>query len=205
MSSARSSTSTLITQHSIACFACSSISKPQRLKKNGTHTETPTAFAGTRSWLRAIRRAPGTPRLQRVFTPLSGAVLFSGTEPASWTVAGDFATPTDQIFGFVHRREPVYSSIVRSWSNIGLPGNVVSVDSSDPPYGGAHQLQTALTNCTGDSSSNGFFHNCHVADDWMPYLADGTPLFQPTWDLPSRTSPLVGMAAPVFRLQPPLR
>ncbi|MGI9591207.1 MAG: BPSS1187 family protein [Myxococcota bacterium] len=117
-------------------------------------------------------------RLQRV----ARAVLFSGTEPASWTQAGDFATPGQDYFGFAHVLEQSYAPILRSWDQIGLPGEPTSVDGAAPPFGGSHQLETATEECTGDPTSNGFYHNCHCADDWMPFLPDGTPLFQEVWD-----------------------
>ena len=117
-------------------------------------------------------------RLRRV----ARAVLFSGTEPAPWTQAGDFATPASDYFGFVHTLERSYDPILRSWERIGLPGEPTPVDDAAPPFGDSHQLETATDACTGDPTSNGFYHNCHCADDWMPFLPDGTPLFQEVWD-----------------------
>ena len=118
-------------------------------------------------------------RLYRV----ARAVLFSGTEPAPWTQAGDFATPGADFFGFAHRLEPIYAPIQASWDNIGIPGDPTSVDGVSAPYGGSHQLETAREDCTGDPESNGFHHNCHCVDGWMPLpQPDGTPAFQPVWD-----------------------
>ncbi len=117
-------------------------------------------------------------RLQRV----ARAVLFSGTEPAPWTQAADFATPALDFYGFAHRLEPIYDPIQRSWDNIGIPGAPISVDAALPPFGGSQQLHTSSEDCTGDPQSNGFYHNCHCADDWMPFLPDGTPAFQVVWD-----------------------
>jgi hypothetical protein len=118
-------------------------------------------------------------RLHRV----ARAVLFSGTEPAPWTQAGDFATPAADFFGFAHLLEPIYPPIQASWDNIGIPGDPTSVDAAPAPYGGSHQLATAREDCTGDPQSKGFHHNCHCVDGWMPApLPDGTPAFQPVWD-----------------------
>jgi hypothetical protein len=117
-------------------------------------------------------------RLERV----ARAVLFSGTEPAPWTQAGDFATPAADFFGFAHRLEPIYTPIQASWDNIGIPGAPTSVDAALPPFGGSQQLHTSSQDCTGDPQSNGFYHNCHCADAWMPFLPDGTPAFQYVWD-----------------------
>jgi hypothetical protein len=117
-------------------------------------------------------------RLHRV----ARAVLFSGTEPASWTEAADFATPGDAFHGFAHHLEPIYDPIQRSWDNLGIPGAPTSVDGELPPFGGSQQLHTSTDDCTGDPQSNGFYHNCHCADDWMPFLPDGTPAFRYVWD-----------------------
>jgi hypothetical protein len=117
-------------------------------------------------------------RLERV----ARAVLFSGTEPAPWTEAADFATPAEDFYGLAHRLESIYTPIQRSWDNIGLPGAPTSVDAALPPFGGSHQLHSSTQACTGDPGSNGFYHNCLCADDWMPFLPDGTPAFQYVWD-----------------------
>jgi hypothetical protein len=119
-----------------------------------------------------------TARLRRV----ARAVLFSGTEPAPWTEAGDFATPAADFYGLAHRLESIYAPIQRSWDNIGLPGAPTSVDAAQPPFGGSHQLHSSTQACTGDPGSNGFYHNCLCADAWMPFLPDGTPAFQYVWD-----------------------
>jgi hypothetical protein len=110
------------------------------------------------------------------------ALLFSGTEPAPWTQADDFATPAADFYGLAHRLEGIYDPIQASWDNIGLPGSPTSVDGASPPFGGSHQLHSSTQDCTGDPGSNGFYHNCLCADDWMPLLPDGTPAFQYVWD-----------------------
>jgi hypothetical protein len=110
------------------------------------------------------------------------AVLFSGTEPAPWTQADDFATPAADFYGLAHRLEGIYDPIQVSWDNIGLPGAPTSVDGALPPFGGSHQLHSSTQDCTGNPGSNGFYHNCLCADDWMPLLPDGTPAFQYVWD-----------------------
>ena len=111
------------------------------------------------------------------------AVLFSGTEPAPWTEAGDFATPPEDMHGFAHRLEPIYPPIQASWDNIGIPGTPVSVDALPPPFVGSQQLFTLVQTCLGDPEANGFYHNCHCVDGWMPPpLPDGTPHFQYVWD-----------------------
>jgi hypothetical protein len=117
-------------------------------------------------------------RLERV----ARAVLFSGTEPAPWTEAGDFATPAGDFYGFAHRLESSYFPIQRSWDNIGFPGVPTSVDAAQPPFAGSHQLHSSRQDCSGDPGSNGFYHNCLSVDGWMPLLPDGTPAVRYVWD-----------------------
>lgn len=167
-----------------------------RLERLLAHLET---LAPDEDWSR-YRNASGAVRWNRVLVSghsqgaghaafiarlhrVARAVLFSGTEPAPWTQAGDFATPGADFFGLAHFLEPIYPPIQASWDNIGIPGNPTSVDGVSAPYGGSHQLGTAREDCTGDPESNGFYHNCHCVDGWMPPpLLDGTPAFQPAWD-----------------------
>lgn len=132
-------------------------------------------------------------RLERV----AQVVLFSGTEPAPWTQAGDFATPAEDFHGFAHRLEPIYAPIQASWDNIGIPGTPTGVDGAAPPFGGSQQLFTLNADCSGDPQSNGFYHNCHCVDGWMPpSLPDGTPVFQPVWDHLFRADPPAVPALP---------
>ena len=117
-------------------------------------------------------------RLERV----ARVVLFSGTEPAPWTQAGDFATPSADFRGFAHRLEAIYDPIQLSWDHLGIPGAPTSVDGAAPPFGGSQQLHTSNQACTGDPESNGFYHNCHCVDGWMPPPQAGTPVFAYVWD-----------------------
>lgn len=110
------------------------------------------------------------------------AVLFSATEPAAWTLDAS-ATPAQRYFGLVHRLEPIYQPIVRSWSNLEMRGPQVIVEIEDAPYGGSHRLETVRIDCTGDPTNLGFAHNCASVDGWMPPSdADGKPAFQAVWD-----------------------
>jgi hypothetical protein len=107
-------------------------------------------------------------------------LLFGATEPRSWTLE-PFATPADRFFGLVHRQEPIYGGITLSWQNIGLPGELVEIETT-PPRNGSHRLSTTVSNCGGDPTSNGYYHNCYTADPWMPPPGpDGTPVFAPVW------------------------
>ncbi len=117
-------------------------------------------------------------RLERV----ARAVLFSGTEPALWTQAGDFVTDATNIWAFGHGLEAFFGAFQGSWDNIGIPGAPVSVDGVLPPFGASQQLSTSNTDCSGNRAANGFYHNCHVVDGWMPPpLPDGTPFFEYAW------------------------
>jgi hypothetical protein len=119
-----------------------------------------------------------TGRLDRV----DRVLLFDATEPAPWT-STEFATPPGRFFGFAHTREPIFAPIVASWQSIGLPGALTSVDAGPAPYGGSHRLSTSVAACRGNPASEGYYHNCPVVDEYVPFAADGaTPLFRPVWD-----------------------
>jgi hypothetical protein len=94
-------------------------------------------------------------------------VLFSATEPAPWT-QGPSQTGVDAFFGIVHASELNANGIKNSWLRLGLPGNLQNIDNVTPPYNQAHRLETNRLDCSGDPESNGFFHNCTSADDWLP-------------------------------------
>ena len=117
------------------------------------------------------------------FERVSRAVLFSGTEPAPWTQAVDFVTPASAFWGFGHELEGLFGFFQSSWDNIGIPGTPTSVDGTIAPFGTSQQLTTANSACTGDPTANGFYHNCHCVDGFMPPpLPDGTPFYQSVWD-----------------------
>ncbi len=108
-------------------------------------------------------------------------LLFGATEPRPWTTE-PFATPADRFWGLVHQQEPTFTPIMSSWENIGLPGEPVEVELT-PPASTSHRLVTTVTDCGGDPTSRGYFHNCYSAEPWMPPpAADGTPAFAPLWD-----------------------
>jgi hypothetical protein len=110
------------------------------------------------------------------------AVLFSATEPAPWTTMPG-ATPPERYFGFAHELEQLYAGITRSWETLAIPSLVTNVDEGDPPFAGANRLSTAREVCRGDTTSIGYYHNCHIVDAFTPLLDDGqTPAYQPVWD-----------------------
>ncbi len=108
-------------------------------------------------------------------------LLFDATEPSAWT-RGAFTTPPERMFGFVHTLEPIYQPIVRSWTNLRLPGPLTNVDGLAPPFGGSNQLSTSRTDCRGDAQNLGFYHNCPVVDEYLPLDGTGESVFRPVWD-----------------------
>lgn len=113
----------------------------------------------------------------------AGALLFDATEPSPWTSEPDFATPAERFYGFAHEDEPIFQPITMSWENLALPGQPTHVDDTDPPYGDAHRLVTATSDCRGDPNDVGFHHNCPVVDDFLPLDDSGDAVFIPVWDL----------------------
>jgi hypothetical protein len=107
-------------------------------------------------------------------------LLFGATEPRPWT-AEPFATPPDRFWGLVHANEGSFVGITLSWANLAIPGALVEVGTS-PPASASHRLVTTVTTCGGDPTSNGYYHNCSIADPWMPPDVDGVPVFTPLWD-----------------------
>jgi hypothetical protein len=108
-------------------------------------------------------------------------LLFGATEPAPWTLE-PIATPAGRFWGLVHEQEPSFNGIARSWQNLGLSGEPVEIELT-PPESPSHRLVTTFSNCSGDPTSNGYYHNCYSAEPWMPPPADdGTPAFAPIWD-----------------------
>jgi hypothetical protein len=106
--------------------------------------------------------------------------LFSGTEPAPWTLQ-PLATPADRYYGLVHELEDLYSGIVTSWSNLGLPGTPTRVDGDAPPYGGSHRLQTQVTPASTTAGGAPNYHGSVVVDVATPLDGGGTPLLRDAW------------------------
>lgn len=109
--------------------------------------------------------------------------LFSGTEPANWTLE-PLVTPTDRYYGLVHEMESQYQSILSSWRNLGLPGWRTNVDERTPPYGGSHRLQTRVEPAGETLGGEPNYHGAVVNDRATPLEADGqTPVLRETWEL----------------------
>jgi hypothetical protein len=107
-------------------------------------------------------------------------VLFSGTEPALWTLQ-PLATPADRYYGLVHELEDLYAGIVASWSNFGLPGSLTNVDTLQPPYGGSHRLQTGVEPASTTAGGAPNYHSSVVVDAATPLDPGGTPVLRAAW------------------------
>lgn len=105
--------------------------------------------------------------------------------PATWITGKANVTPASRQFGFAHLRDslvPYGTRIVPIWQALSLAdyGAAISVDSSNAPFNGSHQLTT-------DADPTSFpalnpAHNATVVDVSTPKNADGTPLFTPVWN-----------------------
>ncbi len=114
---------------------------------------------------------------------LSRVILFNATEPAQWTLDGA-QTPSNAYYGIAHKRETSYRAIVQSWENLNLPGWLINVDRSRPPYWGSHRLVTTNRTCPlpdGVERRNARFHNCVIVDDFIPLTNDGQPQVTDVW------------------------
>jgi len=108
--------------------------------------------------------------------------MWPGTNPAWITSEG--LTPASSLFGFIHTGDAsIYNGIPTTWENLGLNefGDVVSVDSSTPPYGNTHSLITSAPIDAEPTQTN--YHNA-TAVDWMtPINPDtGESIYKPVWE-----------------------
>jgi hypothetical protein len=114
-----------------------------------------------------VRRVNRVVMLSGPFDNRSGAAaLWTRREPA---------TPNDRVYGLSHAGEPQHQGHLTNWAAMGLPalGAVVQVDGGAPPYGGSHQLVTALP---GKSP-----HGVTAAGPASPTRPDGGYLLEPAW------------------------
>jgi hypothetical protein len=95
-------------------------------------------------------------------------------------------TPSARYFGFTHTADPLvaFSNVTRAWQLLGLAdfGPLVSVDTSSPPYGNTHRLQTSAPpnpNPTGPTASPA--HGAPVVDAVTPRDAQGEPIYRAVW------------------------
>ena len=108
-------------------------------------------------------------------------LLFGATEPAVWTTE-PFATSAGRFWGLVHEQEPIRNGVIRSWDNMGIPGETARI-STLPPSAQIQRMVAIAQGCTGDPASTGYYHNCYIVDGWMPAASsDGSPAFAAVWD-----------------------
>lgn len=95
---------------------------------------------------------------------------------ASWV--NDHVTPIERYWGFDHVKDKFATHIEKTWPAMGMEktGLRTSVDGAAAPYGGSHQLTTAIPEKDGQNA-----HTCVVTDGLTPKGADGTPAFKPVW------------------------
>lgn len=110
---------------------------------------------------------------------LSAAPDSVGKEPAPWEEG--HATPTNRYFGLAHNRDGLFIPMVKGWGLMGLGvfGDAVLVEGSEPPYGGSHMLVTGLTPQGGFVGQNA--HGSTGTDSFTPLAADGVPLLLDAW------------------------
>jgi hypothetical protein len=115
-------------------------------------------------------------RVHRVVM-LSGPFDNRAGQPAQWTRLAP-ATPADRVFGFSHAQEEQYAGHIKDWEAMGLPplGPVAIVESAAPPFGGSHQLVTALPPAPGGGA-----HGTTAAGKASPLRPDGKYVFEPVW------------------------
>ncbi len=92
---------------------------------------------------------------------------------APW-IDTEHLTPTDRYFGFAHESDPAFADITTNWVSLGMgsAADRVVVDNAAAPYGGAHQLETAL--------SVGRPHNSTAVDADTPTTL-GEPVYGDVW------------------------
>lgn len=120
---------------------------------------------------------------------VAGVIGFSS--PGDWDIRLDKAppwetaphvTPASRYYGFTHVQDAtlLWKYMEKVWAGLGmgLYGPPVSIDSTQPPYGGSHQLITdrPLPSVTGAN-----FHRITIVDQYTPKEADGSPTFAPVW------------------------
>lgn len=111
-------------------------------------------------------------------------ILFNATEPALWTTEGT-QTPANAYYGIAHEQESNFTPITRSWENLNLPGNLVNIDQVTFSDISSHRLMTNSLECLNPEApkqGNPVFHNCVIADDYIPLNEVGQPLFIALWN-----------------------
>lgn len=101
--------------------------------------------------------------------------------PAPWldAVRAGAATPVARFFAFAHLGDALYPRQRADWTAMGLDalGGAVSVDTSAPPYGGAHEL---LSDAPLPAVAQAA-HDATALDAAVPRCPNGTPRYAPVW------------------------
>lgn len=108
---------------------------------------------------------------------LSGPFDNRGGEPAPW-LRQNSVTPLDRYWAFSHTREVQYPGHIKNWDALGLQafGQLALVDDAAPPFGGSHQLATAVVPATDKGE-----HGTTTAGKASPLLPDGSYRFTAVW------------------------
>lgn len=105
--------------------------------------------------------------------------------PATWYALPNL-TPLSRQYGFTHSGDELvpFGFVVNNWRAIGIDqfGAVASVDGTNAPFGGSHQLSTsAPPNPNPPGAIVGPLHASPVVDAATPLSAAGEPLYRPVW------------------------
>lgn len=113
-----------------------------------------------------------------MFSPGLDSAGYYGFAP--W-VSEPHLTPSDRYYGFIHENDRMVKldKTLEGWDILGLDtynGYPENIDSQVDPYHGSHQLTT-------DSSPRipRTEHGSIIVDSRVPFLPDGTPLYQDAW------------------------
>lgn len=84
------------------------------------------------------------------------------------------ATPSGRYFGFAHESDPAFADITTNWQSLGMgsAADRVLVDDTAAPYGGAQELESALSVSRP--------HNATAVDADTP-ITLGTPIYRDVW------------------------
>ena len=97
-------------------------------------------------------------------------------QPAPW-LSAPHQTPSARYYGFLHDQDTIAQPQL-CWDVLGVPGTLVDVDTTPPPYGGSHRLFTDRL------PQYGGYENAHysvVVDFFTPLRTNGTPYYDEVW------------------------
>lgn len=88
---------------------------------------------------------------------------------------GDPITPIDRFFAFTHTGDDQHEGHLDAFADLGLPGDPVTIDDMDPPYGGSHRIVSSA------QTDNG--HGATQAGGSSPVEDDDSWTYLPVWRL----------------------